>query len=106
MANINKVCEKCGKRFDFTTSEQNYYRDKGFADPKKCPTCIRAAKLRARSTNPTTESISCLECNERLVRGVIVDSESNCYQCGRHIEKSVKQYPVLHHSLRGQDGRA
>lgn len=37
------TCQDCGKEFTFTANEQEFYSQKGFSDPKRCPSC-RAAK--------------------------------------------------------------
>ena len=36
------VCEDCGKEFDFTAGEQEFYAEKGLVNkPKRCPECRR-----------------------------------------------------------------
>ncbi|WP_247747100.1 zinc-ribbon domain-containing protein [Alkalihalobacillus sp. BA299] len=32
-------CWECGKRFPFTIGEQQFYKQKGFTDPKRCKAC-------------------------------------------------------------------
>ncbi|WP_373893920.1 RQC-minor-1 family DNA-binding protein [Virgibacillus sp. CBA3643] len=32
-------CWECGERFLFTVGEQQFYKQKGFVDPKRCPSC-------------------------------------------------------------------
>lgn len=49
MADKSIVCKDCGSSFDFTETEQAFYKEKGFEnEPQRCPSC-RAAKKRARS---------------------------------------------------------
>lgn len=44
------VCVECGKEFDFTASEQQFYHDHGFEnEPKRCPDCRAARKTRITS---------------------------------------------------------
>ncbi len=39
-------CRDCGKEFTFTTSEQEFYAQKGFQnDPVRCPDCRKAKKM-------------------------------------------------------------
>jgi CxxC-x17-CxxC domain-containing protein len=41
------VCADCGQEFTFTTSEQQFYADRQFTEPRRCPSC-RAARKAAR----------------------------------------------------------
>jgi len=41
------TCSDCGSEFAFTASEQDFYAQKGFSEPRRCPSC-RAAKKAAR----------------------------------------------------------
>ena len=38
------TCADCGQEFVFSASEQQFYADRGFSDPRRCPTCRRARK--------------------------------------------------------------
>ena len=40
-----RQCVDCGGEFTFTAGEQEYYRDKGLQEPKRCADC--RAKKRA-----------------------------------------------------------
>ena len=42
------VCADCSQQFVFTASEQDFYAQRGFTDPKRCGPC-RAARKGARS---------------------------------------------------------
>ena len=42
------TCADCGQEFVFSASEQQFYADCGFSDPRRCPDCRRARKARAR----------------------------------------------------------
>lgn len=39
-----KKCKYCGENFTFTTSEQKFYEEKGFPDPKRCKSCRQKRK--------------------------------------------------------------
>ena len=41
------VCADCNQEFAFTASEQQFYSDRQFSEPRRCPSC-RAAKKAAR----------------------------------------------------------
>lgn len=40
------VCVECGKGFQFTASEQAFYRSKQLSEPKRCPECLRLRRER------------------------------------------------------------
>ena len=39
------VCADCGQQFVFTASEQDFYAQRGFSEPKRCSACRAARKL-------------------------------------------------------------
>ena len=41
------TCADCGQEFSFSASEQQFYTDRGFSDPRRCPSC-RAQRKQAR----------------------------------------------------------
>jgi len=41
------TCADCGQEFAFTASEQQFYSDRGFTEPRRCPSC-RASRKAAR----------------------------------------------------------
>ncbi len=41
------TCSDCGQEFTFTASEQEFFAQKGFSTPGRCPSC-RAARKAAR----------------------------------------------------------
>lgn len=53
------TCIDCGQNFEFTVEEQQFFADKGFGDPKRCPKC-RSAKKQARRQN--FSKVNCAEC--------------------------------------------
>jgi CxxC-x17-CxxC domain-containing protein len=42
-------CADCGQQFVFTASEQDFYAQRGFTEPRRCPSC-RASRKAARAT--------------------------------------------------------
>ena len=41
------TCADCGQEFAFTASEQQFYSDRGFTEPRRCASC-RASRKAAR----------------------------------------------------------
>lgn len=38
------VCVECGEVFEFTASEQEFYKKNGFKEPKRCKSCRKIRK--------------------------------------------------------------
>jgi CxxC-x17-CxxC domain-containing protein len=49
MADKTLTCRDCGNTFTFTEGEQDFYGQKGYSDPGRCPNC-RAAKKASRDS--------------------------------------------------------
>ena len=47
MADTTLTCSDCGMEFAFTEREQAFYAEKGFSEPRRCPSC-RASRKAAR----------------------------------------------------------
>ena len=47
-ADKSLTCADCGQEFVFTASEQQFYADRQFTEPRRCPSC-RAARKAARN---------------------------------------------------------
>lgn len=43
------VCQDCGKEFEFTVRDQEFYKEKGFSEPKRCKDC-REKRKQERAT--------------------------------------------------------
>jgi CxxC-x17-CxxC domain-containing protein len=46
----NLTCADCGQEFVFTASEQDFYAQRGFTEPRRCASC-RASRKAARNTS-------------------------------------------------------
>jgi CxxC-x17-CxxC domain-containing protein len=46
----NLTCADCGQEFVFTASEQDFYAQRGFTEPRRCASC-RASRKAARSAS-------------------------------------------------------
>jgi CxxC-x17-CxxC domain-containing protein len=44
MADKDLTCGDCGETFVFTERDQEFFAQKGFQEPKRCPACRRARK--------------------------------------------------------------
>jgi CxxC-x17-CxxC domain-containing protein len=42
-------CVECGKIFDFSAEDQEFYAKKGYSSPKRCPECRENRKARTNS---------------------------------------------------------
>ena len=49
MADKTLTCRDCGTTFTFTEGEQDFYAQKGYSEPSRCPDC-RAAKKASRES--------------------------------------------------------
>lgn len=48
MSDRTLTCRDCGQEFVFTAGEQAFYQERGFSEPKRCPTCRNARKSQQR----------------------------------------------------------
>ena len=53
----NLTCADCGQEFVFTASEQDFYSQRGFTEPRRCPSC-RASRKAARNAEGGGSSYS------------------------------------------------
>jgi CxxC-x17-CxxC domain-containing protein len=44
------TCADCSQEFVFTASEQDFYSQRGFTEPRRCPSC-RASRKAARNSD-------------------------------------------------------
>lgn len=57
MADKTLTCRDCGTTFTFTEGEQDFYAQKGYSEPARCPDC-RAAKKASRNDGYGSSSYS------------------------------------------------
>ncbi len=50
MADKTLTCSDCNSEFEFTEREQAFYAEKGFSEPRRCPSC-RASRKAARNSD-------------------------------------------------------
>jgi CxxC-x17-CxxC domain-containing protein len=57
------LCSDCGKTFPFTQAEKDFYNEKGFVTPKRCPECRKKKKRMSKGDRPRqTYDVICNEC--------------------------------------------
>lgn len=68
-------CSDCGKTFDFSAQEQEFYASKGFTnEPRRCPECRQARKAERG------------DAGGRESRGSRQMYPAKCAQCGKDTE--------------------
>lgn len=55
MSDRTLTCRDCGQEFTFTSGEQDFYTQRGFSDPQRCPDC-RAQRKAQRNTGGNSYS--------------------------------------------------
>ncbi|MCX5999758.1 MAG: zinc-ribbon domain containing protein [Chloroflexi bacterium] len=65
-------CSDCGSTFTFSTSEQEFFAQKGYTnDPKRCPVCRASRKTQANSSSGYNEPrrqmfpVVCADCGKQ-----------------------------------------
>ena len=71
----NLTCSDCGQEFVFTASEQDFYAQRGFTEPRRCPSC-RASRKAARNAEGGGSY-------ERAPREMF---EATCSSCGKEAQ--------------------
>jgi len=51
MSDRTLTCRDCGQEFTFTAGEQDFYTQRGFSDPQRCPECRSARKQQRNAGN-------------------------------------------------------
>jgi CxxC-x17-CxxC domain-containing protein len=54
----NLTCADCGQEFVFTANEQDFYTERGFSDPRRCPACRQARKAQRGASSGGGEGYS------------------------------------------------
>jgi CxxC-x17-CxxC domain-containing protein len=69
------TCAECGQAFIFTADDQRYHLEKGYSDPKRCPSCRRSRRAQLDSRG-----------GEGYGRGPRQMYPAVCAQCGAETE--------------------
>jgi CxxC-x17-CxxC domain-containing protein len=76
------TCADCGQEFAFSASEQQFYADRGFSEPRRCPSC-RQARKQARGMSGSGEYASAGYDGGYRSRGPREMFEATCSNCGK-----------------------
>ena len=57
---MNIICKECGKEFDFSSKEQNFYTSMNYEMPKRCPKCRKARKAAKKKWEEAERKLSIL----------------------------------------------
>ena len=80
-ADRNLTCRQCGRQFVFTRGEQEFYEQKGFTLPGRCPEC---RSIKSNQVHP----LVCYRCGGELER----ESPAYCTACmaSAHLELELE----------------
>ena len=56
MSDKSIVCVECAQPFTFTASEQEFYQERGFAEPRRCASCRASRKAQLTVAPPAEPS--------------------------------------------------
>jgi chromosome segregation ATPase len=82
--NLELTCRLCGKQFEFTVGEQEFYKSKGFSFPNHCPQC-RSVKQKQ------SQQVVCSQCETVLEKGASVYCTSCLASVHLEFELGAKQ---------------
>jgi DNA repair exonuclease SbcCD ATPase subunit len=82
--NLELTCRQCGKQFEFTVGEQEFYKSKGFSFPSHCPQC-RLVKQKQ------PQQIVCSQCENPIEKGASVYCTSCLASVHLEFELGAKQ---------------
>ena len=76
------ACSDCGQEFTFTASEQQFFADRQFSEPRRCPSC-RAARKASRGDGGASSGGYGGGGYERAPREMF---SATCASCGREAQ--------------------
>jgi chromosome segregation ATPase len=82
--NLELTCRQCGKQFEFTVGEQEFYKSKGFSFPNHCPQC-RSVKQKQ------PQQVVCSQCETVIEKGASVYCTSCLASVHLEFELTAKQ---------------
>ena len=72
-------CAQCGQDFTFSADDQQYHAERGYQDPKRCPTC-RAERRASRGDSGGSYGGNSYGGYDRPQRQMF---SATCAQCGK-----------------------
>ena len=79
------TCADCGQEFAFSASEQQFYADRGFSEPRRCPSC-RASRKAARGDSGSGGYAGGGSSSRGYDRGPREMFSATCASCGREAQ--------------------
>ena len=79
------TCADCGQEFTFTSSEQQFYADRQYSEPRRCPEC-RAARKAARGDSGGGYSSGGYSGGGGYERAPREMFSATCSNCGREAQ--------------------
>jgi CxxC-x17-CxxC domain-containing protein len=73
------TCSDCGSSFVFTVKDQDFYEERGFSEPRRCPGC-RAARKASRTGDRPGEGRGGYSSGSRPERQMF---DVVCARCGK-----------------------
>jgi CxxC-x17-CxxC domain-containing protein len=79
MTDRTLTCAQCGQDFTFSAEDQQYHAERGYQDPKRCPTC-RAERRASRGDSGGSYGGSSYSSYDRPERQMY---SATCARCGK-----------------------
>jgi CxxC-x17-CxxC domain-containing protein len=77
------TCADCGQPFVFSESEQQFYSDRGFTEPRRCPSCRAARKAQRDSGSSGSYGGGGYGGGSSYGRGPREMFDATCSNCGK-----------------------
>ena len=77
------TCADCGQEFTFTASEQEFYAQRAFSEPRRCPSCRASRKAARQSSGAGSYGGGSSYGGDRPRREM---HPATCGQCGKQTE--------------------
>ena len=81
--NKTLTCADCGQEFVFTASEQDFYAQRGFTEPRRCASCRASRKAARNEGTGGDESFGSYGSRDRGPREMF---SATCSSCGKEAQ--------------------
>jgi CxxC-x17-CxxC domain-containing protein len=86
MADKALTCADCGMEFAFSASEQQFYADRQFSEPRRCPSCRATRKLSRGGFGGSQSGRLAGTTSGGFERGAREMFSATCSSCGREAQ--------------------
>ena len=80
------TCVDCGTEFAFSASEQQFYADRQFSEPRRCPSCRATRKLSRGGFGGSQSGGYAGQTTGGFERGTREMFSATCSSCGREAQ--------------------